>query len=244
MIIIIAIIVGFPILVILVNNLSSLYYNRDYTDANKGGSSKNYIITKLNIPGRISFHFGSERIMSAGEEDITSHLFYDKTQGKALVAATEYVSNPDGSNSEVTFYYAIDKTGKINKIDSIPETARLVKDQLIPFQKWKDKKQVIYMRHFSKQNFDPPSLNPFKGMGNPTGGSPSYYWDGPGYYDIKFKGEVLKVKFPCKSGAFLFSDDYDYNTGLSYYTLQDEDIAFIVDYKNHEPTELYMIRHK
>ena len=244
MIIIIAIIVGFPLLVILVNKLSSLYYDSEYKYTDEGAFSKNYTITKLNIPGRISFHFGSERIMSAGEEDITSHVFYDKAQGEAIVAATEYVSNADGSNDEVTYYYAIDKTGKINKIDSIPESARLIKDQLIPFQKWHDKKQIIYMRHFAKQDFDPPSLNPFKGMGNPTGGGNSYYWDGPGYYDIKFKGDVLKVKFPCKSGAFLFSDDYDYNTGLSYYLITDEDIAFIVDYKNHEPTRLYMIRHK
>ncbi|ALM50363.1 hypothetical protein AMR72_16625 [Flavobacterium psychrophilum] len=244
MIIIIAILIGFPVLVIVVNKLSSIYYDKEYTDADKGASSKNYTITKLDIPGRISFHFSTQRTMLPGEEDITSHVFYDKAQNKTMVVATQYIANDSGFNDEVEFYYAIDNQGNISKLDSIPETARLVKNQLVPFQRWHDKSQVIYMRHFAKQDFDPPSLNPLRGMGNPTGGSPGYYWNGPGYYDLKFKNDVLKLKFPCKSRAFLFSNDYDYETGLNYYLLPNQDIAFIIDYKNREPTSIYMIKHK
>ena len=244
MIIIIAILIGFPLLVIVVNKLSGIYYDKEYTEADKGASSKNYTINKLNIPGRISFHFSTQRAMLPGEEDITSHIFYDKTQNKTMVVATQYVTNDSGFNDDVEFYYAIDNLGNINKLDSIPETARLVKNHLIPFQRWHDKSQVIYMRHFAKQDFDPASLNPLRSMGNPTGGSPGYFWDGTGYYDLKFKNDVLKLKFPCKSMAFLFSNDYDYETGLNYYILPDQDIAFIIDYKNREPTSIYMIKHK
>ena len=247
MIIIIAIVIGFPLLIIAVNKLSSVYYNREYTDADKGAESKNYVISKLNIPQRLSFHFSSDRAATPGEEsgeNITSHIFYDKTLQKAFVATEGYYEHKEYGRMPLVENFAIDNNGNITKTDSIPPSAQLIKDQLIPFQKWHDKSQVIYMRHFAKQDFDPPSLNPFHGMGNPTGGGQSYYWEGPGYYDVKFKNDVLKVKFPCKSGAFLFSNDYDYNTGLSYYILPDKDIAFIVDYKNYEPTGLYMIKHK
>lgn len=247
MIIIIAILIGFPLLIVAANKLLSVYYNREYTDAYKGASSKSYMITKLDLPQRLSFHFSSQRAVMPGEEpeeSITSHIFYDKTIQKAFVVTEGYYQHKEYGQMPLVENFSIENNGNITKTDSIPPTAKLVKDELIPFQHWKDKTQIIYMRHFAKQDFDPPSLNPFQGMGNPTGGSPSYYWDGPGYYDVKFKNEVIKVKFPCKSGAFLLSDDYDYNTGLSYYIPPGEDIAFIVDYKNHEPTEVYMIKRK
>lgn len=249
--IIIAIITAIPLLVILINNLTSLYYNTKYSDADKGTSSENYTFKKLAIPGIIEYHFDDT---SAAVVDINDtipkegndgHLYYDPAQKKIIVETENYVTNPENSiDDKVREYYSIDRNGGISKIDSLPKDILSVKDQLVPFQKWHDNSQIIYMRHFTKQNFHIPSLNPFHGMGNPTGGRPTYYWDGPAYYDVKFNGDILKVKVPCQSGALFFTSDYEYDTGLYYYLLPELDIAFLVYSKTYEPDAIYMIKHK
>jgi len=248
--IVIGIIIGIPLLIVLINNLAGAYYNGKYTDADKGASSEHYTLKKLNVPGDIEYHFDDVAYSSDPNDTIRKegndgHLYYDAVSQKVIIKTELNVSIPGKSIDEyLRQYYAIDKNGSITKIDSLPKDTQSVKDQLVPFQKWSDKSQVIYMRHFTKQDFDMPSLNPLHGMGNPTGGHPTYYWDGPAYYDLKFNNDVLKVKLPCQSGAFLFTADHEYYTGLYYYLLPELDIAFLVYSKTYEPNAIYMIKHK
>jgi len=248
--IVIGIIIGIPLLIILINNFAGAYYNGRYTDADKGASSEHYTLKKLNIPGDIEYHFDdvaysadpNDTIIKEGND---GHLYYEGANKKIIIQTGVYMPAREGNmGNTIMQYYAIDKDGSITKIDSLPKDTQSVKDQLVPFQKWSDKSQVIYMRHFTKQDFDMPSLNPLHGMGNPTGGHPSYYWDGPAYYDLKFKGDILKIKLPCQSGAFLFTADHEYYTGLYYYLLPELDIAFLVYSKTYEPNAIYMIKHK
>lgn len=249
--VILGIIIVIPLLIVLINNLAGVYYNTKYIDADKGASSENYTLKKLNIPGKIEYHFDDTAAAAVNSYDTIpkegndGHLYYDPAQKKIIVETENYVKSPDSPMDDtVREYYAIDKKGNITKIDSLPNDLSSVKNQLAPFQKWYDNSQVIYMRHFTKQNFHMPSLNPFHGMGNPTGGRPTYYWDGPAYYDVKFNGDILKVKVPCQSAALLFTSDYEYDTGLYYYLLPELDIAFLVYSKTYEPDAVYMIKHK
>lgn len=249
--VVIAVIIGVPLLVVAINNLAGLYYNTKYTAADKGTSSESYTFKKLPISGTIEYHFDNETAYSTNIHDTIpkegndGHLYYDAAQQKIIVQTENYVPSPNNPmDNIVRQYHTIDKNGNVAKTDSLPENIKSVKNQLVPFQKWQDDSQVIYMRHFTKQDFDMPSLNPLRGMGNPTGGRPARYWEGPAYYDVKFKGEVLKVKIPCESGAFLFTADHEYATGLHYYLLPELDIAFLVYSKFNEPNAIYMIKHK
>lgn len=255
MLIIIGIVIGIPLLIVLINNLTAAYYNKDYTDADKGAASEHYTLQKIRLPGKIQYHFDNAAYEAyrastnpadtIAPEGNDGHLYYDTVNQKIIVETEEYVRSDEGSmNETVKRIYAIDKNGNTLKTDSLPKDIQSVKNVLIPFQKWSDDSQVLYMRHFQKQDFNMPSLNPLHGMGNPTGGHPTYYWDGPGYYDVKFKGDVLKVKIPCESGALLFTEDYEYATGLYYYLLPEQDIAFLVYSKTFEPDAIYMIRRK
>jgi len=54
-IIVIIVIIGFPLVVLAINKIYSSRYDKHYSDANIGGSSQHYALTRLNIPEKLYF---------------------------------------------------------------------------------------------------------------------------------------------------------------------------------------------
>ncbi|MDR7129450.1 hypothetical protein J2X69_001787 [Algoriphagus sp. 4150] len=232
----------------LLNYLYSRHNDKTYTDIEKGVVSDNYTIEKIQVPGKkFEFHFSSSN-PNAGEHN--GYIYYDALNKIAFLQTEEYMPSTSESGSAELYrhYLSIDSTGNVvssqEKEGGFFENAVLLKNELKPFQKWSDSTEKIYLKHFGKRKFNFECLNPFSGIGNPTGGSPCYIWDGDGYYTIVFKNEMLKIKMPCESGALFFSADTDYRIGLYYYERLEDDIAFLVYAKNYEQDQLYMIKRK
>ncbi|QEH41826.1 hypothetical protein [Chitinophaga sp. XS-30] len=246
--IIILVIISIPFLLLLVNYLFSRYYDKTYAVIDEGAVSEHYSIGKINVPGRkFEYHFSSSN-PAGGEHD--GYLYYDTLHKRAILQTEEYrpSSGDSVSRSVLTHYLRIDADGNVSgqeeEGDSPFANAVVLKNELIPFQKWSDATQKVHLQHFGKRKFNFECLNPFSGMGNPTGGSPCYFWDGYGYYNIVFNNETLKVKIPCESGSIFFPADHAYRTGLYYYERPEDDIAFLVYAKNHAQHQLFMIKRK
>lgn len=237
-----------PAGLLLGNFLISRHYDKTYAGIDQGASTATYSIEEILVPGnKIEYHFASSRAVE-GEHD--SHIFYNSHYKYAILQTEEYRHSDNGSSADNIFrhFLRVDATGKViadqEERDSLIYDAVLLKNELKPFQKWSDASQKIHLKHFGKRKFYFECLNPFSGFGNPTGGKPCYIWDGDGYYNISFKNEMLKVKIPCETSAIFSSADHEYRTGLYYYELPDEDLAFLIYAKMYEPHRFYMIKKK
>lgn len=250
-IIVIIVIIGFPLVVLAINKIYSSRYDKQYSDANTGGSSQHYTLTRLNIPGKAVFHSSNEAaavvtdtdIEEEKTEDVSGHLYYDATLKKVFVETEQDISGPNTDGYTKIEYLVIDCSGTITKVDSIPLNAKLLNNQIEPFHNYSDASQVIHMEHFAKQEFNADALNPFSTF-NPTGGGEKYYWLGKGYYTIKFKDDIFKVKIRCESSALFFVSNNDYYNGLYYYPLLDQDIGFVVYSGRFSFGDIYMIKRK
>lgn len=258
--------IALPFSTLLINKIWSIYYDRTYINIEKGASSDHYSIRKIEVPGyTFKFHFSSERAVLADktgkseQADASGYLYFDTLKKHIILETEEYIpANTQGDGGDMlTHYLRIDLDGKI--IEDVKgfyiagtellKNSVLLNNELLPFQKWSDPSQAVYMKHFSKNKFNSTCLNPLRGIGNPTGSSPCNYWDGFGYYDIRFNEEVLKVKIPCGSSALFFSEDHEYATGLDYYQLPDSfrdefNIAFLVYANNYDKHTLAIIQQK
>lgn len=261
---IVIIVVALPFVMLLANRIGNLFYNRSYTDVSNPVFSDNYTLVKVNVPpGEFSYNFSS-RIDITGEnrpmqeEDAEGYLCYDTVKKQLLVQTEEYVSpKVEGDSYDTRIHYVnidmkgnvtADKNGLYLRDTTAYDHCVLLKNRVKTFHHWKDKKEEVSLRHFSMDDFNSHCLNPLRGIGNPTGGSNCYFWAGKGYYNIRMNGEDLKVKIPCRRGSMLFPDEYDYDTGLSFYHLpagaQQPDVAFLVYTSRFSPHALYIIKRK
>lgn len=249
--IVIIVIIGFPLVVLAINKIYSSRYDKQYSDANTGGSPQHYTLTRLNIPGKAVFHSSNEAAAAVTDtdieeektEDVSGHLYYDATLKKVFVETEQDSSEPNTDGYTKIEYLVIDGSGTITKVDSIPLNAKLLNNQIEPFHNYSDASQVIHMEHFAKQEFNADALNPFSTF-NPTGGGEKYYWLGKGYYTIKFKDDTFKVKIRCERSALFFASNNDYYNGLYYYPLPDQDIGFVVYSGRFSFGDIYMIKRK
>ena len=259
---ILIIIVALPFVILLVNKIESRVYNRSYADVNSGVSSAHYQLVKVAVPGTtFNYNFsGAIAIIQLDDtipkEEAEGYLCYDTVKKQLLVQTEEYVpSKVEGEGGDKRIHYVninmsgqvtADNNGLYLRDSTAYEHAIILNNRMKPFQRWKDDSQEIYLRHFSMDDFNSHSLNPLRGIGNPTGGTSGYSWSGMGYYRISFNGEALKVKLPCRRGSLLFPEEYDYSTNLSYYlvpkVLNQPEVAFLVYTPQHGPHELYIIK--
>lgn len=211
-----------PLTLWLFNRFNTSKYNKIYANVENGGSSTNYTLTPLSLPGqKFDFHFSDDH-------DGASYLYLD-TLTNDIVLRVEERDNK--------YNVRISLEGNVIKEDSakIPGSCISIKNELKPFQPWTNPSKSIHLAHFSRDEFNTEMLNPLNRLGA-INGSLNYYWDGYGYYDIDFKNEKIKVKIPCKCDAILFAKDTDYYTSLHYYQLPQA--AFLI----REPNSIYIIR--
>lgn len=241
---VIALILLIPFLILGANKLYSWYYDATYKELSKGVSSAHFKLNKINLPGKVGTQTANTNIVDSLYVDTLKldkdgnidslhpdpptyltyegYVYLDTVQFNFIVEGT--VEN--GANHMVT----LDSHGKTlsitkvinNNATEILKPCILLENIILPFQPWLDHKQPLYLKHFSKQKFDSGCFNPFRGLGNPNGSSPCYFWEGEGYYNMVIAGEVLKFKLPLASSALFFSDNIDFPTYAMYYSVVPE----------------------
>ncbi|SEW51071.1 hypothetical protein [Chitinophaga arvensicola] len=263
-IIILLIVVALPFVVLLVNKLISLSYNRSFKDIRETVSSDNYTLVKVKVPGNTFQYTFASRFAPEGDprleekDPAEGYLCYDVVKKQLVMETEEYVLSEEegGSPDRLVHFVNIDLDGNITadkkglylQDSTAFQHAIVLKDHIKTFHHWNDKNEEVSLRHFSMDNFNSNCLNPLRGFGNPNGSGVCYAWSGTGYYVIRMNNELLKVKIPCRREGILIPEEYEYNTGLSFYKLPADanqpDVAFLVYTPRFQPNELYILKKK
>ncbi|MDT3402492.1 hypothetical protein [Mucilaginibacter terrae] len=242
---------------ILINRLRSKGLNKQYTTLGTKVESKHFTMEEFKVAGR-TFVLQSEDNLHPDplqESDALSYLRYDKVNRQIILQTEEYVSSTSGQpvNDTRIHQYCFDMDGKLVSHDSAiyhmaqSRKSIVLKDYIAPFQKWKDDKQEIYLRHFGIESFSGECLNPFS-IGGINGSSPCYVWDGSGYFNLKIAGDTLRFKSPAGKADVFFTEKHDYGTDLSYYELPKvlglQTPAFILYRPNYGQHRIFIIKRK
>ena len=155
----------------------------------------------------------------SGEVYLDTLQFVFKVETKEDVV-NQYHDHMEGKSHFITF----DRYGKIlaNRTDSNGNTTGIFRNCLLleniimPFQKWSDDKQPIYLGHFSREVFDSECLNPLRGWGSPNGAGTCYVYNGHAYMNIRIGDEQLKFKLPSGSKGILFTAFDEYSLMMSF----------------------------
>ncbi len=240
--------------------------DKAYAAIDKGATSENFRLQKVKVPGT-TFHHPSSVQRPAPEagvrygqpRDASGHLYYDTLRHNVVLHTEEYARDTITGKltlDVMTHYVRIGNNGQV--VEAVKgmdlrgkdflQNCIVLQNELLPYQKWTDPTQKIYLRHFAKEKFNGGCLNPFK-IGPFNGGTPCPTWEGTGYYDITFQQEQLKVKIPCTRSSMFYGSDSEYYTGLYYYTLPPsptsaQPVAFLVYSKTHEQPSIYIITSK
>jgi hypothetical protein len=256
------IIILIPFLLLSINKIFAVYYDRTYNDIEKGTSSQNYIMQRINTVGDLVYnntynYWTKETLDKDGlveihdnSKDYNGHIYLDTLTLNFKFGIKEYVS---GSVENEDYYYeenylTINKEGKIlsrasaDSIASVLKNCILLKDK-IPFLKsWEDNSKFIFLKHFSKTGFSPcfiPSMT--LGISNTNGVCQT--WKGMAYFDLTFKKEKLKFKLPNELRNMIFIDKFDFGD-LAYYEIPKKyipnlDICFLI-----HQNDIYIIKRK
>lgn len=134
----IAIIILIPVLMLLIEKLYALYYNKSYPSAEQFTKQESWIMTKVPVQGKIDFHFSQPPVRSMTvidptdtimPETITSSIYLDTINNHFKISTKYYV----GNNNEGIDYTTFDLQGKVLQVD-----------QFIP----KENKQGYFVHHF------------------------------------------------------------------------------------------------
>ena len=155
----------------------------------------------------------------SGEVYLDTLQFIFKVETKEDVV-NEYHDHMEGKSHFIT----IDPYGKIlanrtdaeNKPADIFKNCMLLENIILPFQKWSDNTQPIYLSHFSREDFDSECLNPLRGWGSPNGAGACYIYMGHAYMNVKIGDEQLKFKLPCGSKGMLVTVFDEYSLMMNF----------------------------
>jgi hypothetical protein len=235
-----------PFIILGVNRLTGVFYDRYYTAIDKVPSSAHYILTKVKTEGVLveQTAFGTEidsmwvdtiPLTKTGQPDTSQkpakvyktysgNIYLDTLNNTIKVETTVRLpaKKEYGQGVDQNYFYTINTKGKviaavINKDSTLLKNCLLLKDEIRTFQPWPDSNQPVYLNHFTREEFSSDCLDPLRDWGNPTGNNLCYMWSGTGYYKLKFHNETLQFKLPCASKALFFSSPRDFMTVLGYY---------------------------
>ena len=209
-----------------------------------------YIIKRI-TDKRLSYHHGSEFTPDTKFEDqIDGYIIYDTMQHTFWVETTEYIIPEDEESivHEYTEWMQMDLNGNVidkrTEVDSIDHKSWiLLKTEITPFYKWKDKTNAFYVQHFARERFNWESLNPLRNYGSPTGGRPPTYWEGVAYLKLQMEKSVIpfKTKTSTTDRSYSFSIDL-YRIPEQYAAGQELVFLYIDEYfLNFEDKGLYLI---
>jgi hypothetical protein len=255
------IIILIPFLLLSINKLFAIYYDRTYNDIEKGISSQNYIMERINTVGDLvynnSYNWTKEIVDKDGiveihdnSKDYEGHIYLDTLALNFKFGIKEYVSGSVENNDDVyeDNYLTINKEGKIisrvsaDSVSSVLQNCILLKDNMKFLENWEDNSQFIFLKHFSKTGFSPcflPSMT--LGISNTNGVCQT--WEGIAYFDLTFKNEKLKFRLPNELRNMFFVDKFDFRN-LAYYEIPKKykhnlDICFLIHQNN-----IYVIKRK
>lgn len=256
--IVIVLFVLVSVVLILINRLRSNGLNKHYATLGAKVESAHFTVEEFKVAGK-TFVLQSDGSMQPDllqESDALSYLRYDKLRQEIIMQTEEHVPDTTGmSLSNLRIHeYRFNMDGKPTGHDSalhhlsIEERKTiLLKDYIAPFQKWKDDKQEIYLRHFGIESFSAECLNPFS-IGGINGSSPCTVWDGYGYFDLRIAGDTLRFKWPAGKADVLFTEKHSYYTDLGYYKLPKalnlQTPAFLLYTPNHGQHRIFIIRRR
>lgn len=186
--------------------------------------------------------------------DFQSHIYFDTVNHNWWIQAEEL--RPDSLTSYDGYYLVwlhFDNNGNVQQRieqDSIvnEEKKRWVKLKALDLYSynWQDSSAALYMNHFIKEEYNWNALNPFRDIGNPTGGRPVANWLGTSYLSLKMKRETLPFKTPNQL------DNFGYMFRIAIYAVPPEysdgkEICFVYidnQFWNKPDRGLYMIAGK
>ncbi len=163
-------------------------------------------------------------------------IYYDSVQKSFWIEERNY----DTTNDWVNF----DMEGKIIQKtirDSLKERpGEIMKNEIPGIYNWDDKTSGFYVDYFQKERYCWRNLNPFYGMGNPTGPPPKVLWSGTEYLNLLMQDTTIQFKFKN------YSMPSSYLINMELYRLDDKElsgeIAFLYFFTHHcEGRGLYMI---
>lgn len=246
--------------------INSWYFrNYNYLDQNPHSENLDFKIKRISR-NSIEFQFNTLKDESvildvngaqiidtlSNENDYVGWVYLDTLKQNYYFKELYYKQLPKRSNDDFTDWEEIHQWITLNKEgeqinssinDSLmpPSTAILLKDEKGYFPDWKNKKSVAYVNYFAHEEFNWGILNPFKGMGNPTGGTKSPYWYGHTYYTVNHAKEKIKFKAIAKSYG---GNDYGSDISFSLTPKRFKNIpliTFIIVDKNLEKSGLFIV---
>jgi len=186
------------------------------------------------------------------KEDYVGWIYLDTIKQRYYFKETFYKQLQDGESSswrEVHRWITLDKNGRqidSTGVDSLmpPSSTILLNDLKGYFPDWSDKKSIAYINYFTRERFNWSILNPFKGMGNPTGGRTQPYWYGHAYYTVNHFGK--KIRFKAEVESF---EDGEYGDNINFSTTPTRFkgmplLTFVILKNNFERSGLYIIVNK
>ena len=161
---------------------------------------------------------------TSGRNEQTDYITFNSTGN--IIETNQFIPRETGEG-----YYidniTLDSKGKIIRIlRDVKDNLRteqfknciLLHPALPNFPKWREETSPVYIRHFSKDEFNGSALNPFK-FGGINGSSTASVWYGNAYCDIRIGNRMVKLKIPFGYNNLLLTRSEDYYAELEYYIL-------------------------
>ncbi|WP_256003535.1 hypothetical protein [Pedobacter deserti] len=236
---VILIVLLIPVLLILINRIKSGNLEKKYPALGQGAGSENFVLLELELKGQKLEYVREEGIADRSEEMRKAYpglepgrywpkdggyVCFDTLKNLFMVATTEYVVDKSGMMDELKHvcFFDVDgrASGHISEMYNIKQEWRkhsiLLPDHIPNFPNWKADRSELQLRHFGVEEFRTHWLNPFRGMGSPTGVGSAPAWAGTGYFDLHVEGETIRFRSPATRDGFLLQEPHDFGTDLSY----------------------------